>query len=116
MKKTKSKSNKKKMVTESDLLKSDLLKISVPFDLYSGLSLVTEELNSKGYSYKGLSENGEYPILTFIPKDVLKEDESILINIEKENLLVRHFDVNPTGRKLRVIYVVKPTERSFNLI
>lgn len=116
MSKSKSKSKKKlkeDKISIDDKFSSDLKDISIPFDLFGGLTMVVNELKVKGFVYSHFSNNGKQDILTFFRND---EKESILINIEKENLLVRHFDNNEDNRKLRVIYVVKPTERVFNLI
>ena len=91
-------------------LEDDLQKVNIPFDLLLGVSIVTEEVKDKGFKYKGLTQDGS-PILTFKSKE-----ENVTINIEKENLLIRQFSVDGDSKKLKAIYVVKPSERKFNLI
>lgn len=94
-------------------LKRDLKTIDVPFDLYTGLSLVIEEMKTKKFAYKELIKDAS-DILIF--KSVRKK-ESISINIEKDNLLIRQYSlIDKDRRKLKVLYVVKPTERIFKLV
>jgi hypothetical protein len=101
-------------VVQNKKFEDDLVNMKVPFDLYTGLSMVTAELKVNNFVYDHFTNNGGQDIITFIP---IEGEEVILINIEKENLIVRHFDILEGGRrKARVLYVVKPTERTFELI
>lgn len=93
-------------------LKNDLKTIEIPFDLFTGLSLVTQEMNNKGFKYSHLTNEG-VPSLTFKSK---KLKENIIINIESETLLIKQFLMKGTTRKLKVLYIVKPTERTFKLV
>ena len=88
-------------------------KIEIPFDLYTGFSLVVEELKNKGFEYSKITIDSVSPILTFESKEL---KERILININEEDLLIRQFSVKKNSRKLKVIYVTKPAERNFKLI
>jgi hypothetical protein len=102
-------------ITQNKKFEEDLTEMKVPFDLYTGLSMVTAELKSNSFVYDHFTNNGRQDIITFTP--IEKGKEIILINIEKENLIVRHFDILEDGRrKARVLYVVKPTERTFKLV
>lgn len=105
--------SKTKKIKEVDLLKVDLEKIKIPFDLFTGLSLIVDELKVNTFTYSHLTPNDRSPMLTFESKD---KGQKINVNIEKENLLVRQYEINGLERKLLVIYVVKPTERAFKLI
>lgn len=93
-------------------LKKDLKGADVPFDLFTGLSLVVDEIESKGFVYSHLTKEKNI-LLVYTSKEA---KENISINIEKENLLIRQFMMTGTNRKLKVIYVVKPTERTFKLV
>jgi len=90
----------------------DIKSISVPFDLFTGLSLVTEELKKKDFTYTKMVKDHS-PILIFESK---KLEERVSIVIEKENLLIRHFIIKNDTRKLKVLYVLKPSERKFKLV
>jgi hypothetical protein len=113
MSKSKTKSKTKATVSKQPSLKDDLKDVEIPFDLFTGLSLVIEEVNKKGFTYIYKTESRNV-ILTFEAKEI---SETLSINIEKENLLVRQFTIKEDGgRKLKVIYVVKPSERTFKLV
>lgn len=103
----------KKKMTPEEKLTSDLSTIIVPFDLFTGLSIVIEELKKRKFTYTHLNQEALQNILWFKTKE-----QKLSINIEKENLLIRQFssETKTTPRKLKVIYVVKPTERDFKLI
>ena len=64
-------------------LEKDLEDVKIPFDLMLGVSIVTEEAESKGFEYSGLTQDGS-AVLTFKSKE---KKESITINIEKENAI-----------------------------
>ena len=101
-------------VAQNKKFEDDLVKMTIPFDLYTGLSMVTAEIRANEFVYDSFKNNGKQDIITFTRNE---GKEVVLINIEKENLIVRHFDVFEDGRrKARVLYVVKPTERTFNFI
>ena len=97
---------------EARSLSEDLKDIDVPFDLFTGLSLVTEELESKGYTYTNFFKKSN-AVLTFTSEDEMNE---VYVTIEKENLLIRQFTYEEDTKKLKVIYVLKPSERTFKLI
>lgn len=101
-----------KVRTKIAQLKKDLETVKVPFDLFTGLSLVTQELKDKDFKYIHMT-NDHAPILTFESKKI---KERVSVTIEKENLLIRQFTITGDTRKLKVLYVVKPSERKFNLI
>tara|TARA_R110000796_G_scaffold100093_1_gene208548 strand:- start:101 stop:418 length:318 start_codon:yes stop_codon:yes gene_type:complete len=103
---------KAKVDTKAKKLKEDLESVSVPFDLFTGLSLVTEELNQKKFYYSHMNTDHS-PTLVFESKK-LKERVSVVI--EKENLLIRQFTIKEDTRKLKVLYVLKPAQRKFNLV
>ena len=91
-------------------LKKDLESIAVPFDLFAGISLVTEELDKKGFKYNHFTDkNGA--TLSFTSKG-----QEITVTIEKETIVVRQWSVSKSARKLEVLYVVKPTQRTFQLL
>jgi hypothetical protein len=101
---------KKKTTKKKAVLKNDLKGIDVPFDLFTGLQLVTDELESRGFSYSHLVDE-DATILVF-----KGDGRNVNINIESENLLIRQFLIDGDHRKLEVIYVVTPSERSFKLM
>lgn len=99
-------------VKESDVsqLREDLASITIPFDLFAGVSLVIEELEKKGFKYTHLTDkNGA--TLSFVSKG-----EEINVTIEKETIVVRQWAINGDARKLKVLYVVKPSQRKFKLV
>lgn len=93
-------------------LQEDLEKVNIPFDLLHGFSLVVLELRNNDFSYSHLTQE-QSSIFTFESK---KAKQKILVSINKEDLLIRQFSMNDDNRVLKVIYVVKPSERSFKLI
>ena len=100
---------KKANTIQGDLDKN---KITIPFDLFTGMSLVVKELGKHGFKYSHLT-NDIIPVLIFNSKE---KQERINVNIEKENLYIRQFDTRVEPRKLLVIYVVKSEERTFSLV
>jgi hypothetical protein len=94
--------------TKIGKLKTDLEKVVIPFDLYTGMALVTDELKGKGFSYDHMLTD-QSTILVF-----KSEEEKATITVEKENLLIRQYNKD-TG-KLKVLYVLKPTQREFKLL
>jgi hypothetical protein len=103
-----------KSLTADELFKADTENMRIPFDLFGGLTMVTDELKDNEFVYDHFTNSGKQDIITFTRNE---GKEVILINIEKENLIVRHFDILEEGRrKARVLYVVKPTERTFELV
>jgi hypothetical protein len=101
-----------KVVSKKLLLEEDLKSISIPFDLYTAFSSVVEEMEAKEFDYDSMISSSQ-PVVIFKSK---KKEEKILINVTKENLLIKHFSEKDNIKKLKVIYVVKPSERNFNLI
>lgn len=101
-----------KVKTKIAQLKEDLATVTIPFDLFTGLSLITEELKDKDFKYSHMT-NDYYPTLTFEAKKI---KERVNVIIEKENILIRQFTINGDIRKLKVIYVMKPSDRKFNLV
>ena len=100
------------MAKKTELEKA-IKELKIPFDLYAGFSLVIDELNKKSFIFSDLTTEGA-PIITFISTAV---KEKILINIDKENLLIRQFSIlEDDKRKLKVLYVLKPSERDFKLV
>jgi hypothetical protein len=99
-------------VAKVNILSEDLANVDVPFDLFTGLSLVVSEVESKGFTYQHLTQS-QGVIIAF---ESVKLAESIIINVEKENLLIRQFSIIGDTRKLKVVYVVKPSERTFKLV
>jgi len=91
-------------------LTEDLATITFPFDLFSGVSIVIEELKNKGFEYSHLTHS-RTEVLTFT-----SQEQEIDVSVEKENLLIKQYSINGGARKLIVIYVVKPTQRNFKLV
>jgi len=91
-------------------LKKDLASITIPFDLFAGVSLVIEELERKGFKYSHLT-NKNGATLSFV-----SEGQEIGATIEKETIIVRQWAVDKDTRKLKVLYVVKPSQRNFQLV
>jgi len=95
------------------ILADDLAGVVIPFDLYTGITIVTDELERRGFIYSHLL-NDDGIILKF-KNEVIAEN--ISITIERENLLIRQFSIEENNnRKLKVIYVIKPSERTFKLV
>lgn len=90
-------------------LKEDLKEIDIPFDLLSAFQSVVTEFGKRKFKYESFSNDKEF-ILTFV-----NEEEKILLAIQKEHLYVRQFHYKNEQRKLKVLYVVKPSERNFKL-
>ena len=90
-------------------LKEDLESINIPFDLLSAFQSVVTEFGKQKYKYDSTSHEGEV-VLRF-----KKTKKKIMLAIQKEHLYVRQFDIEGKRRKLRVLYVVKPSERNFKL-
>lgn len=104
--------NKATTIKENDAsqLREDLASITIPFDLFAGISLVTEELDKKGFKYSHFTDkNGA--TLSFTSKG-----QEITVTIEKETIVVRQWSVSESARKLEVLYVVKPAQRRFQLV
>ena len=97
---------------KSKSLEKDLENIRIPFNLFAGLTFVVEELKDKGFEYSNSTQE-VIPVITF---ESLKREEIITINVEPENLLIKQFTVDKDKRKLKVLYVLKPSERQFKLI
>ena len=100
------------MAKKKPSLGNDLKKVTLPFDLYTGFFAVIEEMKNKGFEYTHMTLE-KSPILTFVSEAL---QESVLVSIESETLLIRQFLTDNEKRKLKVIYVVKATERSFKLV
>ena len=88
-------------------LKEDLKDINIPFDLLSAFQSVVTEFGKQKFKYDSINDKGEQ-VLRF-----KKTKQRILMAIEKEHLFIRQFDIKGKQRKLRVLYVVKPSERKF---
>jgi hypothetical protein len=108
--KFKSKIKISKSKVKAPQLKEDLEGITIPFELFTGLSLVTKEIEDNGFTYSHFT-NEYYAVLTF-----KSEDKEIDVTIEKETILIKQFGVNDGKRKLKVLYVMRPSDRKFNLI
>lgn len=93
-------------------LEEDLKQISIPFDLYTAFSLAVAEMNKKKFTYSEMKKSSQ-PVAIFRSSE---REEKISINITAENLLVKQFSTKNNTEKLQVIYVVKPSERNFNII
>ena len=102
------KSNTKKS-TKSKMTR-DLKKVEIPLDLDKEMSMVVGELIDKGFRYSHTT-NTTIPMLTFESKD-----EKILIDVNKGNLLIRQFSMTGDASKLKILYVVTPSERGFKLL
>ena len=91
-------------------LKEDLENIKIPFDLLSAFQSVITEFGKKKFKYESFYNEGE---------DVLRfktSKQKILLIIQKEHLYIRQFEFTKNTRKLKVLYVVKPSERNFKLL
>ena len=108
MSKNKAKTDNKTIIIPT--LKTDLEGVSIPFDLFTGISLIVEEITAKEFKYDHLTNEGSVLITFNSPT------ERIIITVGKEDLTVRQFTMDEENRKLKVIYVVKPTERQFKLV
>ena len=96
---------------ENKKFTKDMKKSKLPFDLLSALSSVITEIVHKGFEYIKMTKDGQ-ELITFE-----KPNERIVIGVTLESLLVRHFDILEDGtRKLRVLYVSKPSQRTFKLL
>lgn len=92
-------------------IQKDLEGLIIPFDLLTGVAMVIEELDKKKFTYSHTT-NEKSIMITYNSKS-----ERVIVNIEKENLLIRQFIIEDEDiRKLKVVYVVKPSERTFKLI
>jgi hypothetical protein len=92
-------------------LGEDLEIIKLSFNLFQPFSIVVEELKEKGFEYKGIHCEEES---TFLFKSK-KRKEYITVYISKEdNLLIRQF--SEADNKLRILYVVKDSERTFKIL
>ena len=92
-------------------LKEDLESIKIPFDLLSAFQSVITELEKKKFKYDSFTNDNEY-ILTFKKG----KTERVLIAIQQEHLYIRQYDYKNNKRSLKVLYVVKPSERNFKLL
>jgi hypothetical protein len=101
-----------KTKTISSKLNDDLATVIIPFDLFTGLSLITEELKSKGFKYAHMIN--EHAVTLIFESTKLKEKVSVIV--EKENILIRQFTMDGDNRKLKVLYVLKPSQREFKLL
>ena len=90
--------------------KEELEKSRIPFDLLSALHSVLAEFGKQKFKYDTVSRLGDTVFTFKRPKALLT------LAIQKENLFVRQYSVNDKKiKKVRVIYVVKPSERNFKL-
>ena len=112
-KKVISNKNIKNKALQINNLHDDLAKMIIPFNLLTPLIMVTEEFKSKGFVYSH-SVNEKSTLSASFNSEKLKE--KIIVHIEKENLFIKQFSMNDGKRKLKVIYVVKPSERTFKLV
>lgn len=90
--------------------KNDAKEVDFPYDLVDALVGVVDEITFKKFKYIKISSERSVIVVYGKPK------EKILIEVIKEGLLIRHFDVFKDRRKLKVLYVVKPHERIFKLL
>ena len=90
--------------------KEDAKEVDFPYDLVDAFIGVVNELTFKKFKYKKLS-NDRSVIITYG-----KPKEKVLIEVIKEGMLIRHFDIDKGKRKTRVLYVIKPHERIFKLL
>lgn len=90
-------------------LKEALEDIKIPFDLLSAFQSVIAEFGKNKFLYESFSNEGEQTLR------FTKPEKRILLAIQKEHLYIRQFDTDKEKRKLRVLYVVKPSERNFKL-
>lgn len=98
---------KKSRKKKADISK-DISSIGIPFGLFTGLSLVLEELTAKSFEYSGI----ELDRTLLFNSDT--RGEYITIYISDDNLLIRQFDEKE--KKVRVVYVVKDSDRKFQLV
>lgn len=103
---------KKKSTPKKPSLGDDLKDIVIPFDLYTAFSLVVTEMKDQDFTYDSMVKS-EQPVVVFNSEE---KKEKILVNIAKQNLLIKQFYQKNNAERLKVIYVVKPSERNFNLI
>ena len=57
--------------------------------------------------------NTNLSLLNFKSKE---KNENLTITITEENLLIKQFTIEDTHEKLKVIYVIKPSNRNFKLL
>jgi len=88
----------------------DVKELDFPFDLLSGFESIIKEAFDKKFKYKSVNTEGQ----TFF--SFTRSKEVLMINVSDENLTIRHFDIIDKKRKLRVLYVIKPSERDFKLL
>lgn len=96
----------------NEALIEDLETVTIPFELTTGLNLVIEEIESRGYIYTHLTAEGPIKLFSFSDEE---EDKVVTVNIEKENLLIREFNMIGASRKLMVLHILGPSERTFQL-
>lgn len=94
--------------------KEDAIDVDFPYDLTQSIECVIEEITSKKFKYKSLSNDTK--VLITYERNNKKTKETILIEIMLDNLLIRHFDVVDDKRSLRVLYIIKPSQREFKLL
>lgn len=97
---------------EKPSLNKDLKEITIPFDLSAAFDSIVKELKAKEFDYIKLI-HGQVPVLKFKLEEL---KEIILIDINKENLTVKQLTEGKEKDKLKVIYIIKPSERNFNII
>ena len=96
---------------QSKKFTDDVNRIKFPFGLIDPLIAVVNELRDKKFKYKKLS--GDVEALFTFEKGT---KERILIGITSEHLMIRHFELIKGARHLRVVHVIKPTDRRFKLL
>jgi hypothetical protein len=102
----------KKTIPKRPSLEDDLKGVTIPFDLFTAFALVSAELKEKKFIYDEILV-ATHPVFIFKSKE---KKEKVLVNIGRENLLIKQFYEKDDIEKLKVLYVVKPSERNFNLI
>ena len=106
------KKKKKEKLSNELSLGEDLPLIKLPFDLYTAFSTVVEELKNKKFHYQGSIIKDE-SVLNFKSKE---REENLTVTVTKENLLIKQFTMEGNHEKLKVIYVIKPSNRDFKIL
>jgi hypothetical protein len=93
-------------------LEKDLEQIKFPYSLIMAFDAVLKELENKGFKYQRLNLEGQ-PMMSF-----KGGKENLLVRIDKDTLFVRQYTMSNSGkkRKLKALYVVDASHRTFKLV
>ena len=98
------------IIKKEKSFEDDIQDVKLPFELISAMASIVNELNDNNFKYSHKIQDGR-TLLIF-----KKTKEKIIITISKDNLEIRHFDIDGKKRKLRVLYVADPAQRKFTLL